>query len=291
MRVLDYGGEGPPVLLVPSLINPSWVLDLEPKRSLVRDLRRRGHRCYLLDWGEPAGEELSFDIGDYVAWRLLPAITALPGPLALVGYCLGGTMGVAATQLAGRHVRALALIAAPWRFGAYSDASRRALSALWAQHERTAQGLGRLPMEILQMAFWAQDTLGVAQKYLDFATFNPESAAARRFVMIEDWANTGPPLSCPAARECFEDFFDADLPGRGAWRIGAEAISPERLEVPVAVFAGARDRLVPAPAAQAACPDGAYSETLDLGHVGMVVGTQARRRLYGPLSAWLHHTG
>lgn len=290
MCVQDFGGEGPPVLLIPSLINPSWVLDMEPQRSLVRDLRRRGHRCFLLDWGEPAGKELSFGIGDYVTRRLLPAVAALPAPLALAGYCLGGTMALAAAQLAAQRVRALALIAAPWQFEAYPDESRRALVAFWAQNERTAHTLGRLPMEILQTAFWAQDSEGVAQKYLDFAALDPKSAAARRFVLIEDWANSGPPLSYAAARECFEDFFAADLPGRGAWRVGADIIAPDRLEAPVAVFAATRDRLVPAPAALAAAPEGAHCDTLPLGHVGMIVGSQARRQLYAPLSTWLHRT-
>ncbi|QCI80093.1 alpha/beta fold hydrolase [Hankyongella ginsenosidimutans] len=215
MRVLDYGGDGPPVLLVPSLINPSWVLDLEPRRSLVRDLRQRGHRCFLIDWGEPTGEELGFDIGDYITRRLLPVISALPGPLALVGYCLGGTMALAAAQLAADRVRALALIAAPWRFAAYPGDSRRALEDFWRQHEPAARQLGRLPMEILQLAFWAQDAESTGQKYIDFAALDPDSAAARRFVLLEDWANSGPPLAYPAARMCFEDFFAADMPGRG----------------------------------------------------------------------------
>lgn len=291
MRVLDYGGEGQPVLLVPSLINPSWVLDLEPQRSLVRDLRRRGHRCFLLDWGEPTGEELSFTIADYVRWRLLPAIAALPGPLALVGYCLGGTMSLAAAQLSPRQVCALGLIAAPWGFEAYPAADRQGLADFWAQYAPTARSLGRLPMEILQLAFWAQNPESAAKKYLDFAALDPDSAAARRFVLIEDWANSGPPLSFPAARECFEDFFAADLPGQGAWRVGAEVIRPDRLDIPVAIFAASRDRLVPVPTALAAAPASSLSTALDLGHVGMIVGAQARRQLYAPLSAWLTLSG
>ena len=290
MRVLDYGGDGPPVLLVPSLINPSWVLDLEPRRSLVRDLRQRGHRCFLIDWGEPTSEELGFDIGDYITRRLLPAISALPGPLALVGYCLGGTMALAAAQLAADRVRALALIAAPWRFAAYPGDSRRALEDFWRQHEPAARQLGRLPMEILQLAFWAQDAESTGQKYIDFAALDPDSAAARRFVLLEDWANSGPPLAYPAARMCFEDFFAADMPGRGLWRVGDQTISPDRLKAPIAIFAASRDRLVPAAAAPSVAQEHGFSRTLELGHVGMVVGSQARRQLYAPLSAWLQGT-
>ena len=56
----DYGGEGPPVLVVPSLINPPDVLDLSPDRSLLRWLAGRGHRVLLLDWGADAARRRSF---------------------------------------------------------------------------------------------------------------------------------------------------------------------------------------------------------------------------------------
>src|SRR5690349_15276630 len=48
----DYGGSGPIVLFVPSLINPPNVLDMG-ERSLLRWLTAQGHRVLLLDWGWP----------------------------------------------------------------------------------------------------------------------------------------------------------------------------------------------------------------------------------------------
>ena len=55
-RVLAFGGEasGAPVLLVPSLINRAYILDLTAQRSFARYLRERGLRPYLLDWGRRA---------------------------------------------------------------------------------------------------------------------------------------------------------------------------------------------------------------------------------------------
>lgn len=40
-----------PVVVVPSLINRSYIVDLEPDRSLVDGLADRGHPVYLVDWG------------------------------------------------------------------------------------------------------------------------------------------------------------------------------------------------------------------------------------------------
>src|SRR5437764_3377416 len=53
----DHGGEGPPAILVPSLINPPRILDLDEEVSLTRAIAGMGRRSLLLDWGpaEPRG--------------------------------------------------------------------------------------------------------------------------------------------------------------------------------------------------------------------------------------------
>jgi polyhydroxyalkanoate synthase len=129
-RLRDYGGDGPPVLFVPSLINPPTVLDL-PDRSLLRWLAGRGHRVLLLDWGVDVAIRRHLSIADHVADILLPLAAGLDRPPTLVGYCLGGTMAIAAAALA--PVPRLATIAAPWHFGSYPDAARSRMADLWAQ--------------------------------------------------------------------------------------------------------------------------------------------------------------
>src|SRR5262249_37663815 len=47
----DYGGSGPPALLIPSLINPPRILDLDPDVSLTAALAGMGRRVLLVDWG------------------------------------------------------------------------------------------------------------------------------------------------------------------------------------------------------------------------------------------------
>lgn len=113
-----------------------------------------------------------------------------------------------------------------------------------------------------------------------------EGQKARMFVALEDWANDGPPLPFAAARELFEDFFSADIPGGGSWRVCGETIDPARLGMPVLNIVSSSDRIVPAASAS---PAGERVE-LSQGHVGMVVGRHAREALWNPLSAWLSRT-
>ena len=275
----DYGGEGPPVVFVPSLINPPNVLDLSEERSLLRWLAGRGHRTLLLDWGWDVGARRALSVAGHVEEIVLPLLDALGEKPALVGYCLGGTMAVAAAQLA--EVRSLATIAAPWRFSGFPEEARASIAQLWRQGEPTARRLGLFPMELLQSAFWGLDPGRTVAKFERFAAL--EGAEAEAFVLLEDWANDGPPLPEAAAREMFEDFFAADLPGAGSWAVGGSAIDPARLRCPLLNIVSTSDRIVPA---ATAIPAG---ERLDLakGHVGMVVGGQARDVLWAPLAAWL----
>lgn len=273
----DYGGDGPPLLFVPSLINPPTVLDLGD-RSLLRWLARRGRRVLLLDWGWPDAARASLSVAGHVEQILLPLMRAIGAPVDLAGYCLGGTMAAAAAQLG--PARSLALVATPWHFSGFEDARSR-LAQLWAQSGPTVDALGVMPMEVLQSAFWNLDPARTVAKFEAFADMEGDAAAA--FVALEDWANDGPPLAAAAARELMEDFFAADLPGTNGWRVGGEIVDPSTLDVPILNIVSTTDRIVPHASAMAA------GERIDLslGHVGMVVGSRAREALWTPLAAWL----
>ncbi|HYI49199.1 MAG TPA: alpha/beta fold hydrolase [Allosphingosinicella sp.] len=277
----DYGGEGPSVLFVPSLINPPNVLDMG-ERSLLRWLAARGRRVLLLDWGWPGPDRREMSVAGHVEHLLVPLMREAGEPVDLVGYCLGGTMALAAAQVA--PARSVATIAAPWHFAGFPDDARASLAALWQSAQPTVAALGLLPMEVLQCAFWNLDPARTIAKFEAFVAL--EGAEAATFVMLEDWANDGPPISQGAAREMFEGLFRDDLPGSGRWRVAGTAIDPASLGIPLLNIVSTTDRIVPAATAARA------GERLDLalGHVGMVVGSRAPRMLWEPLAGWLSRT-
>lgn len=280
-KLRDYGGEGANVLFVPSLINPPSILDLSEDKSLLRWLASRGHRVLLLDWGWDSAGRRHMSVTDHVEQILIPLIEALEEPPALVGYCLGGTMAVAAAATA--KVRSLATIAAPWHFSGYPDEARRMLAKLWESAEPSVKALGLLPMEVLQSAFWSLDPARTVSKFEALATMEEGSAKARAFVELEDWANDGPPLAGTAALEMFEDFFAQDKPGRGRWRVAGKIIDPATLHCPLFNLVSTTDRIVPAATAMHA----GERLNLTMGHVGMTMARRARERMWEPLEAWI----
>lgn len=284
VRLRDYsakGSRGRAVILIPSLINPPFILDLLPEISLIGWLVAQGFRPFLLDWGNPTPAERAMDVTAHVEQLLLPLIAKFAEPPVLAGYCLGGTIALAAACAV--PVAGLAMIAAPWRFAGFSDAARRDIAELWRSAQPVCEKLGLVPMEVLQAGFWRLDPARTIAKYESFGAMAPGSAAARSFVAMEDWANAGAPLPYAAGRQMFDDFIEADLPGTGRWRVGGPVADPAALTCPAIDFVSLSDRIVPA-ASAANLPD---RRDLGAGHVGMIVGRGARSQLWEPLADWL----
>lgn len=296
-RLLDYGIPGAPaVLLVPSLVNRGYVLDLAPNQSLARYLAAQGFRPLLLDWGDPGAEELSFDLTAYVA-RLRRAIAAVRaaagGPFVLAGYCMGGDLALAGALAAPDDVAALALLATPWDFqagGEHQAALVKALAPMLAP-PLTAAGHPPppLPVDLLQAFFWALDPLTALKKFTQFTTLAPGSEGAQRFVAVEDWLNDGVPLAGQVARECLIGWYGENRPACGTWRIAGNRVLPQEWHGPSLVVLPERDKLVPKASAEALLHAlrGADRHDAPSGHIGMMVGPRAETGLWQPLAAWL----
>jgi polyhydroxyalkanoate synthase len=279
--LFGYGGEGRPLLFVPSLINGSEVLDLAPGNSLMRWFAANGIRPLLLDWGEPGDDERDLSVGGHVERYLLPLIDAAGPGVALAGYCIGGTMAMAAAAL--RKVAALILIAAPWDFGGFPSQARDGLAELWAQCEPGAEALGLLPVEVLQQAFWNLDPKRTVAKFEAFAGKDPASRAGANYVAVEDWANGGPPLTLAAGRELLRSFMTDNGSGNGNWQVGGQIVDPAKVDCPILNIVSTIDRITPAATAWV----GGERIELALGHVGMVVGSRAEAQLWVPIRDWL----
>lgn len=296
-RLLDYGephseGGGPAVLFIPSLINRAYILDLMEGGSMLRWLTAEGLHPYLLDWGWPGEVERHFTLTDYIAGRLERAMAAIPGPVILAGYCMGGLLALAAAlraQGTGK-ISGLALLATPWDFHAEDPAAARRVAEALPALEPMLQFNGTLPIDALNTLFAMVDPFGVGNKYRDFAAQDKTQARARRFVAMEDWLADGVPLAAPVAREALGGWYGANTPGRGAWRVAGLVVNPATFSLPAFCAIPARDRLVPAASARALAEKLPQVSIIEpsAGHIGMVAGTNAQTALWRPFAAWVH---
>lgn len=293
-RLLDYGpAGGVPLLVVPSLINRFYILDLNSGRSLLRFLSGMGIRPLVVDWGKPGEEERQFGLTEYVAGRLEAALEAALGltgtPVALLGYCMGGLLALALARRRPRAVGSLALLATPWDFHAEAAEQARLLGSLADLIGVSCAPLGEVPVDMLQVFFTGIDPFLGLKKFTRFAEMPPDSAEALEFVAIEDWLNDGVPLALPTAREALSRWYGANETGQGLWRVAGTPIRPQALNLPALVVVPAQDRIVP-PASAAALADALPNVTRltpALGHIGMIVGGRAEKAVWTPLAEWV----
>jgi polyhydroxyalkanoate synthase len=97
-----------PVLYVPPLVNKYYLLDLQPRSSLIRWLVEQGHTVFVISWVNPGPELAEKGIGDYIRQGPIEALDAIEQATGerevdLFGFCMGGTLaGIALAWLAAK---------------------------------------------------------------------------------------------------------------------------------------------------------------------------------------------
>jgi polyhydroxyalkanoate synthase subunit PhaC len=299
-RLLRYrpreGGPayGTPVLLVPSLINRHYVMDLLPGKSMAEDLVRAGHDVYCIDWGTPGDEDryLTFDdVADRYLGRALRKVarTSPSGKAHVLGYCLGGTLATIHAAVHPEHVASLLLLAAPVRFG------DEGLLAAWTKSPSfrvgdVVEGFGNVPWQLMQSAFHLlRPTLGLAKTVgmIDRAA-NDEFLDG--FLALETWGNDN--VSFPGA--CFERYIEelyrGDALMRGEFTLSGARVDLRRIACPTMCVVFEHDNIVPweSAAVLAEVIASTDKEVLKLpgGHVGAVVSRAAQKKLWPKMSAF-----
>ena len=88
-----------PVLIVTSLVNQPYILDLVPGQSMVEFLLKKGFDVYMIEWGRPRKEHRNLSLEDHVLDRLPACVNKVlshsgESQLSIIGYCVGGLLAV-----------------------------------------------------------------------------------------------------------------------------------------------------------------------------------------------------
>lgn len=302
-RLLDYGlrekGRGKTargaVLVIPSLVNRAYVLDLTARTSLMRHLAREGFCPLLVDWDAPGTVEKTFGLDEYIAGRLAgaldAAVAAQGGPVALLGYCMGGDLALALALRRPKDVSGLACLATPWDFQADGPITTPLDPIAATQLTAAIAAMPEFPVDLLQAMFASLAPFLVNRKYRAFAKSGGKDGSddAALFVAIEDWVNDGVPLAAKVASQCLVGWYGENAPALGRWWVAGECVDPARLHCPALVIIPARDRIVPPKSAMALAAALPQAQCLSVpsGHVAMIVGDQGPKLTWRPLVDWL----
>jgi len=92
-----------PLLYVPPLVNKYYLLDLQPRSSLIRWLVEQGHTLFVISWVNPGPGLAGKGLGAYLDEGPLAALDYVAGATGerevdLFGFCMGGTLAAMAAS-------------------------------------------------------------------------------------------------------------------------------------------------------------------------------------------------
>jgi polyhydroxyalkanoate synthase len=289
-----------PVLLVPSLINRHYVLDLLPGKSFAEWMVRRGHDVFVIDWGTPTDEDrfVTFDdVADRYLGRALRKTCAAAGSETahVLGYCLGGTLTAIHAAARPKLVQSLVALAAPISFhddGILSKWTRTSTFDLDALVGAT----GNVPWQLMQSAFHLlRPTMNLAKLVgvLDRAW---DDEFQDGFLAIETWGSDN--VSFPGA--CYQryvgELYRENALVEDKFTLSGDRVRLSDIEAPLLTITFEHDHIVPHRSAsvlleKVSSPDKHHIH-LPGGHVGAVVSKKAASGLWPAISTfWADRDG
>jgi polyhydroxyalkanoate synthase len=283
-----------PILLVPSLINRHYVLDLQKGKSFVEFLVARGHDVFIINWGTPGPEDrfLEFDeICDRYIGRAVRKAARLAGTeqVHLLGYCLGGTLTAIYTAARPERVASLVALAAPIRF---ADAG---IMAEWVRSPgfdvRTlVSACGNVPWPLMQATFqMLQPTLNLA-KTVGLIDRAWDDEFLDSFLALETWGHDNVSFPGAAYQRYIEDLYRDDKLVRGELLLSGRPARLDAITCPTLAVTFEHDHIVPTSCAAVLLDHVSSTDTehihLNGGHVGAVVSRKAASGLWPQMSDW-----
>lgn len=295
--VSGSAGAGLPLLLVPSLINRWYVLDLREKASFAGAMVRAGIDTYCLDWGIPEDEDR------YLSWenvlsrlgravRMVQRHTGAP-KVGILGYCMGGTLSTIWTALNQDRVAALINLAGPIDFS-HAGLLGHMVQPGWFD-VGAISAAGNVSPQQMQSGFVAmRPTLQMA-KWIGLAARAGDKDAREAFDALEEWSNDNVPFPAAAYETYISELYQKNKLIAGTHHVAGKRVDLKNVTCPVLTIVAERDAICP-PKAATALLDLCGAQVKDVlsvpgGHVGAVVGSRAQKDLYPRMAAWLtEHT-
>jgi polyhydroxyalkanoate synthase len=298
-RLLHYPARGPakaaPILIVSSLINRYYVLDLLPEISVIDQLCGRGFDVWVLDWKAPGAEGPALGFADYVDGAILDGATqaaAASGAesVALIGYCMGGTL---ATLFAARHparVRSLVLLGTPIEFGASGQLARWTRRDLF-DADLMMDAYGNMPPSLMQSGFKLMNPADAAFKLARLFMDARNEARVRHVVALESWLDDNVAFPGGVYREYIRGLYQNDALVKGEFKVAGTPVSLSSLIAPLLNVIALRDHICAPPASRALMKHvGSSDKTaleFDTGHIGMTTSKRALKELWPQIIGWL----
>jgi polyhydroxyalkanoate synthase len=285
-----------PLLLVMATTNKAYVFDLAPGQSMVEYLLKEGFDVYVIDWEPPIPEERGLRLADYTQDFIPTCVRKVlddcgEPDLSIVGYCMGGVLSLiyAASHPDG-PMKNLVCLTTP------VDWSKMGLTRIWSDEkhfdvDRLVDTLGIIPQDFVQAQFEmlrpAQKTAGQIRVWEQM--WNDDFVKSYR--AFERWGNETLPLAGDYFRDTTKELMWGNKLYKGTLVVRGKPARLSDVKVPVFTALAEHDHIV-SYAASKPLMDLVGSKdkeeiVLKGGHVSLIAGPNAVRRMWPRLALWL----
>ncbi|HMW64683.1 MAG TPA: class III poly(R)-hydroxyalkanoic acid synthase subunit PhaC [Accumulibacter sp.] len=295
-----------PLLIVPPLINGYEVADLQPDRSVVRNLLNQGIDVYLNDWGYPRPVDKHRTVDDYINGYLDEHVDFIRhyhgvDKIALFGICQGGTISTTYSTLHQDKISHLTLTVSPIDFDAYRAKHKPHEGLMFtmgadADVDKMVAVHGNVPADVLNVSFlMASPFILNFGKYADVIDILDDRPALLNFLRMEKWLFGGPDAVGQTFKEFIRDFLKGNKLVKGTLEVGGRKVDLQELKIPILNIFAEKDHIVPPPCTVALgkhVGSKDYTEfAINTGHIGIYTGGLAQKVLAPTVANWMRERG
>lgn len=284
-----------PILFVMPITHNANIFDLTRGRSLFEFLLGRGYDIYVMNWNAPSAEESGLRLDDYVLDFIPECIRQVQADsgvdeVSLIGYCMGGVL---ATLYAALHpdgpLKNLVCFTTPMDF--HKMFFGPALEHMRFDVRRALDRNGLLPGEVILRAIDLHrpaSRLATRIRLWD-NLWNDSYVNAHRMMARFD----GETLPLPGAlcQQMLNEVVTNNSLVNGALVLGGRPVDLAQIKIPLLHVIAQYDSLVPPECAQPLVARAGSTDKEELvlagGHVSLVAGPSAVKRMWPKLDTWL----
>jgi polyhydroxyalkanoate synthase len=284
-----------PLLIVYALINKSYILDLQPNKSWVKNLLDQGINVYLIDWKSPGKFDKFTTIDDYVNLFIYECVELVKNienidKVSLQGYCMGATMSLIYTSLHQKNVKNLITIAP-----VVDTEKDKTVIKNMAQHmdiDKVLSHYENFPYELLYSCYASLKPFkqGVS-KYLNLFENLKDENFIQNFLRVEKWLYDTPPIAGETFRQWIKDIYQKNLFSKNKLVIGENRINLANVKVPLLNLVADQDHLV-SPECSVSLNSLVSSTDTNLmrfstGHVGLIASGYSQNVVLPKVGNWI----
>jgi polyhydroxyalkanoate synthase len=285
-----------PILIVMATTNRGYILDMVPGQSFIEFLLKRGYDVYMLDWTAPKPEEKSLGMEDYVLNFIPESVRRVQEDsgvedVTVIGYCFGGVLSLLYGSIFhDGPMKNLICFTTPVDFREmklFSNFSDRR----YFDVDRLVDSVGNVPPELILQSFemLRPASRAASQVQLWENIWNDEFVKSYR--MFDRWATDTLPLAGEYFRTITKDLMWDNKLFNDAMTVGGRPARLDRIKVPMLHAVAEHDHIVPYEAARHLIHKVSSTDKEEVilkgGHVSLVAGPNAIRRLWPKLDSWL----